>query len=61
MTAVLGERGGQPKAADTVMCPCQPLSRRFMDDHELARGVDGMGTEINRENVEAVPGGEIGV
>jgi hypothetical protein len=55
------ERRGQPKTADTVMCPCQPLSRRFMDNHELAGGVYGMGTEINRRTVEAVSGGEIGV
>jgi hypothetical protein len=56
MAAVVGKRGGKPKATDTVMRPCQPLARRFMSDHELARGVDGMGTEINRGAVEAVPG-----
>jgi hypothetical protein len=32
-----------------------------MNDHELARRMDGMGTEIHRGTVEAVPGGEIGV
>ena len=38
MAAVVGKRGGKPKATDTVMRPCQPLARRFMNDHELARG-----------------------
>ena len=61
LAAIVGKRGGQPKAADTMVCPCQPLSRRFMDNHELAGGVYGMGTEINGGTVEAVPGGETGV
>ena len=61
MTSVVGKRGGQPKATDTVVRPCQPFARRFMNDHELARRVDGMGTEIHRGTVEAVPGGKIGV
>jgi hypothetical protein len=59
MASIVGKRRGQPKATDTVVRPCQPLARRFMNDHELARGVDGMGTEIHRGTVEAVPGGEI--
>ncbi len=61
MASVVGKRRGQPKATDTVVRPCQSLARRFMNDHALARGVDGLGTEIHRGTVEAVPGGEIGV
>jgi hypothetical protein len=38
MASVVGKRGGQPKATDTVVRPCKPLTRRFMNDHELARG-----------------------
>ncbi len=61
MASVVGNIGGQPKATDTVVRPCQPLAWRFMNDHELVRRVDEMGTEIHRGTVEAVPGGKIGV